>query len=379
MKRPPLILLANCPTTSRIYAGIQAIAKRENWDLLVEEYGTELLNDWNGDGAMINPGSSPSVAAIAQRLANAGVAVVSLSAMNTPAISGVATDCAAIGRLAAEHYTSRSFTHLAFFSRQKSCEADILSEAFRDAANPATFLRLPSSEQNAKTNIRNLRERLADALLNAPKPLGVFCHSDLDAMMVINACEQSHLAIPEDVSILGIGDNPAICETECVPLSSIRIDEYRLGLECAEMLRTRLKHRHAKRRTVCVPPICIQERQTTDALGTNDPLLRNALKYIDNHIDRPMGGAEIAMALSVPRGRLDRTFAGILGRSAGQEIVRQRILKAKNLLMTSHSIAETAKRTGFCNAAYFVVTFRKATGLTPVAWRKTRKSTQFAT
>ena len=73
----------------------------------------------------------------------------------------------------------------------------------------------------------------------------------------------------------------------------------------------------------------------------------------------------------MPRIRLDRMFAAKLGHSAGAEIARRRVAEAKRLLSrTSLSLSEIASRCGYCHASFFIRSFKKATGLTPNAWRK---------
>ena len=92
---------------------------------------------------------------------------------------------------------------------------------------------------------------------------------------------------------------------------------------------------------------------------------------VRRNLSRPFGAAQIASALGMPRIRLDRLFAARLGRSAGTEIARRRLARAQKLLGgTDMSLAEIASRCGYCHASFFIRTFRRATGLTPAAWRR---------
>jgi len=58
-------------------------------------------------------------------------------------------------------------------------------------------------------------------------------------------------------------------------------------------------------------------------------------------------------------------------RSVGDEIRRQRLIRAKRLLKDpSVPIYLIAHACGFCNSAYLTNTFRRETGFTPKAWRQ---------
>ena len=59
-----------------------------------------------------------------------------------------------------------------------------------------------------------------------------------------------------------------------------------------------------------------------------------------------------------------------MDRSAGQEILRQRIALAKSLLANEGlSIAQIATECGFCNQAYLTNLFKETIGLTPLKYR----------
>lgn len=58
-------------------------------------------------------------------------------------------------------------------------------------------------------------------------------------------------------------------------------------------------------------------------------------------------------------------------RPPGAEILRQRLVAARNLLRdTDLPLDRIATKCGFCHASYLVSRFRRDTGLTPRAWRK---------
>ena len=84
--------------------------------------------------------------------------------------------------------------------------------------------------------------------------------------------------------------------------------------------------------------------------------------------------AEIAAGLGVSRSTLDRLFAAEIGHSAGAEVKRMRITKAKRLLRTTDmKLDAVAAQCGLCHASYLIRTFRSVTGVTPHAFRAARR------
>ncbi|MBQ6246693.1 MAG: helix-turn-helix transcriptional regulator, partial [Kiritimatiellae bacterium] len=107
-----------------------------------------------------------------------------------------------------------------------------------------------------------------------------------------------------------------------------------------------------------------------------DPLVREALRRIGEHLADAFGPAQLAESVGVSRGTLDRRFAAELGRSASVEIRRRRLSLARRLLReTGLSVVEIAARAGFSSASHLGTAIREATGLTPSGWRKSDIST----
>ena len=122
---------------------------------------------------------------------------------------------------------------------------------------------------------------------------------------------------------------------------------------------------------VLVPPDRLVVNESSDAYAVGSPNLRRALAIIRNNLSRPLGAKQIAAEMGVSHATLDRLFASELGRSAGSEILRRRLMKAKRLLSsTNMKLSAVAAECGFCHASHLVKTFSEAEGTTPGAWRQ---------
>lgn len=336
---------------------------------------------WRGDGAIVMmKKDAPKLTAFVRELRDAGIPVVNISgqlAVNIPPT--VCGDDPLIGKLAAEHFAERRFTNVAWFSskwgRVHRLRFTGFAKTWADVApNAGTPLRFVWSEHapmKADTGWPEFSRWLGDCLSTARKPLGVFAYSDYDASRVIAICRERGLDVPGEVAVLGVDNNPIICENQIVPISSVNHNLERIGHAGAALLDRLMNGGTAPEKPVLIAPQGITLRRSTDTVAVNHPVLRSAMSYIKSNLSDPIGAPQIADGIGISRLQLDRLFAKELGISVGREIVRQRLVQAKLLLRnTDAPLTEIAARTGFCNSAYLANVFKSETGLTPGAWRK---------
>lgn len=373
LAHPDVLLLIDSPNQARMN-GIFRFANEHGWHVMFENRRGHRPGGWEGDGVLTLLRDDPGQSAFLRSLRRRRIPVVDLTEacpkVKLPRVTG---DNALIGSLAARHFHERHFRHAAWFSTGFGAVQRARCKAFLGAWTGGGVERWVWSERSEgelRDSWRVFLGWMGERLRRAPKPLAVFAYSDFDAMRVLNACDAVGLDVPEEVSILGVDDNPLICENQSVPLSSIRHDLETVGYEGAALLQRLMDGAKAPVRTKRIPPRGVSERRSTDVLAVSDPTVRQALRFIAGNLHRPLGGEQVAAALGLARVRLDRLFAAVLGHSVGAEILRQRLAKAKLLLRGGErKLAAVAKACGFCNSAYLVNVFRRETGLTPTAWR----------
>ena len=355
------------------FQGIARLAGECGWHIRTESRRLPPW-DWDGDGVLVMLEDIPELKRFVSRIRCKRIPIVDLME-DQPKIplTRVVGDNPEIGRLAAEHFNARDFRHAAFFSLRHNHTHDLRIEGFRSewkGEKPEMWL-WPDVAGERIDDWKRMGEWLMERLSSAPRPLAVFAWNDYDATHVLSACRKLGLRVPDDVAILGVDDNKVICEHQSVNLSSIAHDHERVGYAAAATLERLMSGGRAPRPLVRVKPRGVVTRESTDTFAVNDPDLKPAMDYIAKNLSRPFGAAQIASALGIPRIRLDRMFAAKLGRSAGTEIARRRLALAQKLLVsTDLSLSEIASRCGHCHASFFIRTFRRATGLTPAAWRK---------
>ena len=434
MKQRNVLLLIQPAYPERIQ-GIARFAKSHGWHLTIVDRLARFPRGWRGDGALVTLRGNEETNRFVRGLVRDGVPVVDLTfnhpEIRLPRVSG---DHEAFGRLARQHYESLNFRHFAWFSTEWSHVHELRYKGFAGVCPHQTEGDCPPvrketngdspHENNGDSPQKNgdsphkwvLREifkqreiddwplflkEIGKRLKAAEKPLGVLTYDDADAAKVLSAALEAGLRIPEDVAIMGIGNDKVICENQAVPLSSVDHDLEKNGYEGAALLDKLMSQRsplgplarqtvnqpdnlatkqsnnrtieQSNNRTILLPPCGIVVRKSTDTLAADDPLLAAALREIAKRLPTSFGVDEVAEALHVTRTQLDKLFAEKFSRSVGKEIARQRIERAKKLLTnTDKPMKAIAALCGYCNAGYFTNAFRTETGVTPKTWRRGR-------
>lgn len=369
MKQRNVLLLIQPAYPERIQ-GIARFAKSHAWHLTIVDRLSRFPRGWRGDGALVTLRGNEKTNRFVRELVDEGIPVVDLT-YNHPeiAIPRVSGDHTAFGRLARAHYTSLNFRHFAWFSTTWSHVHALRCDGFAPQIK-WVFGRLVHKSQIDDWPL--FIKTLGNLLEAAPKPLAVLTYDDADAAKLLSAALEHGIRVPNDVAIMGIGNDRVVCENQAVPLSSVNHDLDANGYEGAKLLnRMMAAPASDSQPTILIPPRGIVIRRSTDTLAADDPLLAAALREIARRLHTSFGIDELAEALNVSRTRLDHLFAEKFSRSIGREIMRQRIALARRLLVdTDKPMKEIASLCGFCNAAHFTNAFRTATKLTPTAFRR---------
>lgn len=215
--------------------------------------------------------------------------------------------------------------------------------------------------------------RLGAWLAGLPRGLGVFAAMDQRGRNVIEACRERGLRVPEDVMVLGVDNDPLLCEM-CEPsLSSIALDAYRAGFEAAKLLHGLMRGaQYAPGTRILVVPTHISRRKSTASGFNQDRVVEDARRFIFNRFhDRSFQMQDIAGYCGVSRRLLETRFSQALGRTLLQELTAVRMEHARTLLRdTSDPVTSVAAASGFSNANYFTKAFRARHGLSPQRYRE---------
>ena len=288
----------------------------------------------------------------------------------------VDVDHRAVGRLAAEYFLERKFDHFGFFGSESAAYSRIRESAFRQRLTEAGYavssryteyladLTTPALWKKSAGKTRRWLRQLA-------KPAAIFCCEDAPARNLADVCGQIGLKVPEDIALLGCGNDELDCHLSQPALSSISVPSGRIGYEAAALLDRLMSGEAPPQEPLLLPPLHVVTRHSTDIMAIEDPTVQAALEYIRRHAWEDMSVANLAHDIAVGRRLLERRFRSILGRSVLEEIHRVRVERAKELLTDTHlHISVVAAQSGFPSARRLDVVFTKLTGLSPTAYRR---------
>jgi LacI family transcriptional regulator len=207
-------------------------------------------------------------------------------------------------------------------------------------------------------------------LKSLPKPTGIFAGCDFWGMELENTCLLNDFRVPEQFAILGVDDDPLLCNVAHPPLSSVSIPWQQAGQRAATLLGQLMAGETPEESRLRVSPLGVTSRRSTDIFDVDDPDVAAALAVIHAHSSKPLTVGEILRQVPAYQHRLERGFRRLLGRSMLQEIARVHVERAKHLMVTTDlSMADIAKRSGFSNARRLAEAFREHAGMTPTEYR----------
>ncbi|GEA61616.1 helix-turn-helix domain-containing protein [Vibrio comitans] len=223
--------------------------------------------------------------------------------------------------------------------------------------------------QSAHTGGFAIIDDIEQAIANKQFPLGVYCSSDRSARKLVNFCYRQSVSVPEQVSIIGTDYDDTERMLSSIPLSSVALNPVELGKLCIETLFKAVRYKRAYQEVFSSYEL-IHGRTTLSALKL-DTILVKAESFIRNNFHRNIKIKQVTDYCRVSRKTLDSRFIESYGETAHQFITRQRLDKAKQLLVsTEDSIDAIAKQCGYPNQSYLSQVFLKQLSITPNRYRQ---------
>ena len=287
----------------------------------------------------------------------------------------VKVDSYAVGVLAANYYLARGYTSFAYVGETQGLywSAD-RRRGFEDALGKAGFgcAAYDTFSARERRSWDAERPRMIRFLRELPKQTALFAAMDGRARLVLDACAEAGIGVPEEMAVLGVDDDPIICESSVPALSSIRMGAFRRGQKAAEMLDALMRGQTVRQANVVMEPLSVVTRESTGYDAMRDPAIARALRFIHSEAARRnIGVADVVQAAGCSRRYVEQHFRSQLSASVRDVILRTKLERVRSLLEESNlSIGEIAAQCGNMNESHLAVLFKKATGLSMSDYRK---------
>jgi LacI family transcriptional regulator len=353
---------------SKILDGISRYVERKpNWRVAYFDRERSELADlvahWQGDAIICTVVDQRFHEAAASR----EIPVVNVAGLLDEAkVVSVLSDDHEIGKMAAEHLLDRGFTRFAYVRRRDGTHYSLdrgkgFQKRIEQTGAKVTTINIPATYSE---------EDLIAKLAALPRPLGVFASLDRIGALVLEACWNADIKIPEEIAVIGAGNHKQLCDLCSPTLSSVEVDMERRGFEAAALLDRILEGEKPPKQPFRIPPAHVVERRSTDVFAFNDPDVVAALRFIREHADVTIKARDVVAATNISRRSLEGRFNKLINRTLHEEIWRAHFDLAMRLLASSDlSLQEVAERSGFRTASALVNLFRQRMGVTPKEYR----------
>ena len=210
--------------------------------------------------------------------------------------------------------------------------------------------------------------RLAEWVKGLPHGTAVFAVNDRAAVKVAMAARAAHRGIPRELTLLGVDNDLAVCETAALAISSLQLDFERTGYVAARMLGEMAEPPPP---LALVSPLLAVRRRSTGGAGRREKFVLEAVEMIRREACDGLTAMALARRFRCSRRLFNLRFREATGHSVLDEIQHVRLEKVFALLSgTDTAIGAIADFCGFGSGVELRRVFRARTGKSLREWRK---------
>ena len=375
------ILVAGHHTFGRevIRGVLEYCRDHESWNIQVEggyfenalQQVLKVITHWKDKG-LIAEFWWPEQFRVARRFV--GPVVEISGTWNLPGVAQVYSDHRAVGRLVARHFLERGLRQFAFHGMTRLYSSAEREAGFKEAlareGHGFAAYHDPKSRGRSDDLLED-RRALGAWLRKQTKPLGLMCGGDFRAREALLACQEFGLHVPDEVAIVGVGNDELICDISSIPISSVDVAAVRIGREAAEMIDHLRRSAAPPDRPILIAPAGVVTRQSSDVMAAENQEVVAAIRYINQHADEPIDVQNVLAHVPISRRGLEKNFKKLLGRTPQEQIFHAHVQLAQRLLVeTNLPLLALALRAGFSGHSTFSIVFKRQTGLTPREYRR---------
>lgn len=289
---------------------------------------------------------------------------------NLPVIK---TDSPNIAKMASDHLIEKGLKNLAFLGYDNydwSEGRKLYFNQFNKVAGFKTHNYIPP-KKNKKNNWEIEQQHVIAWIKSLPKPVGIFACNDDRGQHILEVCKMINVKVPEEVAVIGVDNDPLVCDIGDPPLTSIALNIESAGFQAAALMDYMINKKKNLKKQIMVSPTHVVQRQSTDILAVEDKDVARAIRYIKNNAKNKILVKDVVKATCLSRRTLERRFKQSLHRSIYGEIRRVRIeLISKMLIETDLPISEITSFFNFTDVEHIARYFKIEKGMGLREFRK---------
>jgi len=384
MAEPKIALIARIARTSEqeFLSGLMQYVRTEtNWTIRLiqepEEFSTQTLDEFQSEGIDGIITAESGMPGVAEWLESSDIPLVVVGSRRNflskrrKNIAFVTVDEERIGRLCADFFLSLgSFRTFSIIDCGPTDSADSREYVTQRQHGFASELRRHRFGCNTPSDAE-----LQSHIGSRPRPHAILTRNE-QAIRILNICQRLRLKIPEQVSILVLGNNNFAANCSNPSLSSIDLGSFDEGCEAGRQMTRLLAHAHTKPAHILTESEHrIYRRETTAPLKPAAHLIEKALDYIRQNAGKPITVNDITRHLGVSRRLLDLRFREYNDATAGNAIRQTKLETVCRLLSTTRlPIDQIARQCGFPCKTHLMALFKKRYHETMSSYRQNRSS-----
>ncbi len=365
----------------RRLAGIYAVARKEGWLMHSVDVGElthgvrPVIDYWKPDGMIVEGGvfryDGCDVASFEGRTV---VYCDADAAQVGPRHFGVYNDSSDVVRRSLRELLSCGFDSYAYVHYRTRRDWSDEREAFfrkelsRRGLRASVFRPWKDAEGEDGAAFGRRLEAFLAAL---PKPCAVLAANDEMAAHVLRAAECAAISVPEEMAVMGVDNDELVCENTFPTLSSVSPAFERSGRLAAGLLARRFKKPQMAPEVLSFGSLPVERRHSTRKAVRSDLRVIHAVEYVRVNACKGVSVADVVGRMGLRTRTAENRFRAYTGHSIRDELLANRIAHAQKLLSDPKvSLDAVYQRCGYRDPRSLRYVFTKATGLSPLAWRR---------
>lgn len=295
-------------------------------------------------------------------------------------IPQVGTNDREIGLVAAKHLYRPRVASFGYFGlpnlpSSRARWAGFSVGLMRRGGRASAFRHAKEAQPSGRYKLSRLiswEEQLYAWLETLQKPCAIFCYDDLRAYWLAGVCERMGLHMPDEVAILGVGNDMGYVLATTPHLSSVIVPYQEEGKAAAALLCSLIAGKKQRpQKPIFLRPAGVAVRGSTDILHVTNPHVVKALRFVRQQRGIGISVEDVANHGGCCRKVLERLFRQHLDSTILAEMRKEQIEQVRiRLRADTASIEQIADECGYSSLNHLARDFKKRTGIAPGAYRR---------